>query len=124
MTRHTACFLDEAPAKSGLTGCIETLDEASLILANAQHVLLEKLKLGDVEAVFTTNPDIRRVDSSLQGFTVYCRGDESVMDLLYRLNLQRRGSMKSIMQSSQGKRAEIGFDTNWDFLERQLHFEE
>ena len=46
------------------------------------------------------------------------------MDLLYRLNLQRRGSMKSIMQSSQGKRAEIGFDTNWDFLESQLYFEE
>ena len=32
--------------------------------------------------------------------------------------------MKSIMQSSQGKRAEIGFDTNWDFLESQLYFEE
>ena len=85
---------------------------------------MEKLKLGDVEAVFTTNTDIRKVDASLQGFTVFCRGDESVMDLLYRLNLQRRGSMKSIMQSSQGKRAEIGFDTNWDFLESQLYFEE
>ena len=85
--RHTACFLDEVPAKSGLSSCVETLDEASLVLANAQHVLLEKLKRGDVEAIFTTNPDIRKVDASLQGFTVYCRGDESVMDLLYRLNL-------------------------------------
>ena len=32
--------------------------------------------------------------------------------------------MKSIMQSSEGKKAEIGFDTNWDFLESQLFFEE
>ena len=32
--------------------------------------------------------------------------------------------MKSIMQSSQGKRAEIGFDTNGDFRESQLYFEE
>ena len=47
------------------------------------------------------------------------------MDLLYRLNLQRRGSMKGIMRSGTDlSKAEIGLDTNWEFLESQMFFEE
>ena len=114
--------MDDSPTKNG---CLETLDEAAPILASVQHELMQKLKLGHIEAAFQTNDHIRKIDASLAGLTHFCRGDESVMDLLYRLNLQRRGTMKGIMRSVEdGSKAEIGFDTNWEFLESQMFFEE
>ena len=120
--RHTAVFMDDGETKHG---CMETLDEAAPILANVQHELMQKLKYGHIESAFQTNDAIKKIDASLAGLTQFCRGDESVMDLLYRLNLQRRGSMKGIMKSvTDNTKAEIGFDTNWEFLEAQMHFEE
>jgi len=47
------------------------------------------------------------------------------MELLYRINLQRRGNMKTIMQSRENDllTAESGFDSNWTFLHSKLVFE-
>lgn len=36
--------------------------------------------------------------------------DDQVQDLIYRLNLQRRGNQRGILG---GGKAEMGFDTNW-----------
>ena len=69
---------------------------------------------------------MRKIDSLLAQLSHLASANESVMDLLYRLNLQRRGNMKNIMRSKENElhSAESGFDSNWTFLHSKLVFEE
>ena len=69
---------------------------------------------------------MRKIDSLLAQLSHLASANESVMDLLYRLNLQRRGNMKNIMRSKENQllTAESGFDSNWTFLHSKLVFEE
>ena len=84
------------------------------------------VKNGHVQVCFETDENMRKIDTLLSHLAHLTSSNESVMDLLYRLNLQRRGNTKNIMRCSDNPnlRAESGFDTNWTFLHSRLCYEE
>ena len=84
------------------------------------------MKNGHVQVCFETDANVRKIDSLLAHLSHLVSNNESVIDLLYRLNLQRRGNMKTIMRSKENElhTAESGFDSNWTFLQSKLAFEE
>ena len=51
--------------------------------------------------------------------------NESISELLYRINLQRRANTRLIMRSSVNElhTGESGFDSNWTYLHGKLEFE-
>lgn len=104
---------------------VQALDEAGLLLSHIQHIFTEQVKQGYVQACFETDENVRKIDKLLAHLSHYASANESVMDLLYRLNLQRRGNMRNIMKSSENEllTAESGFDSNWTFLQSKLVFE-
>ena len=65
------------------------------------------------------------IDQTMSMLVNISATNESVMDLLYRLNLQRRGVMKNVVRSRSDDamiRIESGFDTQWDFIKSKLNF--
>ena len=65
-----------------------------MILQRVSHELDEKTERGLVAAALDTDENVRLIDCCLASMVPLASDKQSVLDLLYRLNLQRRGVMR------------------------------
>lgn len=70
------------------------MDECAVILQRVSHELDEKTERGLVAAALDTDENVRLIDCCLASMVPLASDKQSVLDLLYRLNLQRRGVMR------------------------------
>lgn len=79
-----------------------------------------------MQVCFDTDFNIRKIDNLLTQLSYMGSTNESISELLYRINLQRRANTRLIMRSSVNElhTGESGFDSNWTYLQGKLEFED
>lgn len=73
---------------------IKVLDEAGLLMNHVEHAFTEQIKLGNVQVCFDTDANIRKIDDVLTQLSALGIANESIAELLYKVNLQRRANTR------------------------------